>query len=187
MAEYWRLGALMRLRNFLREGRVIDVDDGEFDFGEPLITVLNRPIGVAPGPIRTTPQRRAAFTSSQIYARPLLQRQFSFIEPQHNPFQHALNLIVMGILIIAHEEEQRPSHFLPKEATYETHTFPLKPTTATLEWECSICKDGEAEQLALHPSSCHSFHERCIQEWLWRSPSCPMCRSSVNPLTAVPK
>ncbi len=55
MAEYWRLGTLMRLRNFLREGGILDTNDEESDFNEPLITVLNRPLGVAPGPIRTTP------------------------------------------------------------------------------------------------------------------------------------
>jgi hypothetical protein len=187
MAEYQRLGALMRLRNFLREGRTPDVNDGEFDFGGPLVTILNRPLGVAPGPIRTTPQRRAAFTSSQIYARPLWQRQFSMMWEGLNQFGLEAGIFTFNLPAVEFDEEQRPSHFLPKEATYETHTFPLKPTTATLEWECSICKDAEAEQLALHPSGCHSFHERCIQEWLWGSPSCPMCRAKITPLTAIPK
>ena len=185
MPEYQRLGTLMRLRNFLREGRVIDVeDDEEFDFGGPLVTVLNRPLGVAPGPIETAPERRAVFTSSPIQARPQLQRQFSMMGDALNQFELEADLFNLPEI-----EEEQPSHFLPKEACKETHAFQLKTITLepTSEWESCICFDENPIELALHPTGCHSFHHKCIEEWLWRSPACPMCRAKIIPLTALPK
>jgi hypothetical protein len=189
MAEYQRLGTLMRLRNFLRECRVIDVnDDEEFDFGGPLATALNRPLGVAPGPIEAAPERRAVFTSSPIHTRPQLLRQLSTMWDALNQFGLEAEIFTFNPPAIEFKEEQ-PSHFLPKEAAKETHAFQLKLITLkpTPDWECTICFDANPIELALHPSGCHSFHHICIEEWLWRSPACPMCRAKITPLTVLPK
>lgn len=44
---------------------------------------------------------------------------------------------------------------------------------------CSICLDGITEQSQTLPCS-HSFHQNCINEWLNRHNSCPLCRRAVG-------
>jgi hypothetical protein len=52
----------------------------------------------------------------------------------------------------------------------------------TREQDCAVCleefvDDGE-EKLRMMPCS-HSFHERCIFDWLNRDRRCPLCRSAI--------
>jgi len=54
---------------------------------------------------------------------------------------------------------------------------------------CSIClseyRDGE--MLRVMPECRHGFHVACLDSWLRRSGSCPVCRSSPIPTpTATP-
>ena len=58
---------------------------------------------------------------------------------------------------------------------------------------CAIClenfeekDDGQlAEQqagdlvVALTCNECHTFHPPCLEEWLTRSPECPLCKTDV--------
>ncbi|KAK3027932.1 hypothetical protein RJ639_039399 [Escallonia herrerae] len=65
---------------------------------------------------------------------------------------------------------------LPIYKIYSTETM-----EACHETSCAIClrdfKDGDdARKL---PSCTHSFHLDCIDEWLTRHASCPMCREDV--------
>ncbi|KAI3466249.1 hypothetical protein Pfo_022912 [Paulownia fortunei] len=54
-------------------------------------------------------------------------------------------------------------------------------TTSSSETSCAIClqdlKDGESVRLL--PSCRHFFHLHCIDEWLTRQGSCPICRKNV--------
>ena len=57
-------------------------------------------------------------------------------------------------------------------------------TSATLNTDdgcsCSICRDElQLNQVILHPSCRHLFHEQCITLWLQSSKACPMCRRNV--------
>ncbi|XP_059277284.1 NEP1-interacting protein 1-like isoform X3 [Lycium ferocissimum] len=49
------------------------------------------------------------------------------------------------------------------------------------EVTCAIClqdfKDGDSARLL--PSCKHSFHTQCIDEWLFRHGSCPICRVEI--------
>jgi len=51
--------------------------------------------------------------------------------------------------------------------------------------ECVICLDEfeDNDSIGTLPLCSHSFHLRCIQEWLRKKPNCPLCRSScpLNP------
>ncbi|XP_020694733.1 RING-H2 finger protein ATL39-like [Dendrobium catenatum] len=49
---------------------------------------------------------------------------------------------------------------------------------------CSIClvdyeEEEEAEALRLLPECGHLFHATCVDPWLLRRPTCPLCRSLV--------
>ncbi|XP_047050683.1 E3 ubiquitin-protein ligase EL5-like [Lolium rigidum] len=48
---------------------------------------------------------------------------------------------------------------------------------------CAVClADYEhGEELRLLPGCRHSFHRQCVDVWLRRRPSCPLCRSSPPP------
>ncbi|GBN97148.1 hypothetical protein AVEN_162876-1 [Araneus ventricosus] len=52
--------------------------------------------------------------------------------------------------------------------------------------ECCVCLDTTRCR-KMKPLRCsHSFHERCINSWLERNKTCPLCRMSVyNCLFAV--
>ena len=50
--------------------------------------------------------------------------------------------------------------------------------------DCAIClnqfQDGD-KVAPLHCSIKHVFHTACIQEWLKRSPVCPLCKAQIDP------
>ena len=46
--------------------------------------------------------------------------------------------------------------------------------------ECTICLDDFTDGNIICILSCyrdHIFHEKCMIEWLWRNPICPICRA----------
>lgn len=47
---------------------------------------------------------------------------------------------------------------------------------------CTICLDGyrPGEKATLLPSCHHQFHIECLQVWLERNSTCPVCRSTVS-------
>jgi hypothetical protein len=158
-------------------------DEEEYDFGN-MAAVMRRPIGGRAGDFR----RRAPFETITSEVTPGLHRQFSITEERPAAFVFIAALLGLGLPNVDFEEvEQQISHIVPEEATPETHSIPLTPSTARPEWECSICREADREMLAVHPSGCHTFHYGCLEEWLWRSPSCPMCRASISPLLTIRK
>lgn len=64
-------------------------------------------------------------------------------------------------------------------------SYPKAPFSraAAAETACSIClceyRDGEMQRLM--PECRHRFHLMCLDAWLRRSASCPVCRSSPIP------
>jgi len=66
---------------------------------------------------------------------------------------------------------------------------PFSGRAAEPDAMCSIClseyRDGE--MLRVMPECRHGFHVACLDSWLRRSGSCPVCRSSPIPTpTATP-
>jgi hypothetical protein len=47
--------------------------------------------------------------------------------------------------------------------------------------ECVVCLSGleEGEDVRVLPRCGHSFHEACIDAWVWTSPTCPSCRAVI--------
>ena len=51
-----------------------------------------------------------------------------------------------------------------------------------LDRECSICIESfkEKEFKRCIPQCKHTFHKKCIDKWLKKKASCPMCRISIH-------
>ena len=49
----------------------------------------------------------------------------------------------------------------------------------SLQDECPICKERDANQLTMHLECNHRYHEYCILKWLESSGKCPVCRHVV--------
>lgn len=68
-------------------------------------------------------------------------------------------------------------------ASYPRVPFSRAAAGADAEVSCSIClseyRDGE--MLRVMPECRHKFHLACLDAWLRRSASCPVCRSSPIP------
>ena len=61
----------------------------------------------------------------------------------------------------------------------ESHTAPFKGGS---EESCSICmiEFSETDGKQVAELSCeHIFHEECLQQWVLKNDSCPICRRSI--------
>ncbi|KAJ6820277.1 putative RING-H2 finger protein ATL69 [Iris pallida] len=66
---------------------------------------------------------------------------------------------------------------------YECKAFP-----STEDAQCSICLGDyqEKEILRVMPTCHHNFHLACIDEWLQKQSTCPICRLPLNDSFEVP-
>merc|ERR1712232_111508 len=55
-------------------------------------------------------------------------------------------------------------------------------SAGTSENRCAVCLEqfGSGEQLRVLPCM-HRYHRACIDQWLVRSPACPVCKHVVGP------
>lgn len=49
--------------------------------------------------------------------------------------------------------------------------------------DCAVCLESfrSGDSCRLLPSCMHSFHSRCIDSWLLKTPVCPICRAAIKP------
>ena len=59
---------------------------------------------------------------------------------------------------------------------YPPEPILLLPAEVDADWSCAICLDNEHEHVVFY-KKCHTFHEKCLLEWLKNHKTCPICRS----------
>ncbi|KAF7056641.1 hypothetical protein CFC21_064028 [Triticum aestivum] len=64
---------------------------------------------------------------------------------------------------------------------------PSPDDTDTTHTTCAVClaEYADGDELRRLPGCKHAFHRLCVDEWLRRRPSCPLCRTS-PPATRAP-
>jgi hypothetical protein len=107
--------------------------------------------------------------------RPTLQRQNAI--DASGSLRNAFNFL--QLLMDAGAESSDDEEVMDVEKEFD---FTLLRGAAEDDWECAVCTDNGQKHLVQHPANCHVFHRRCLEEWLRRQPTCPMCRRSGAPL-----
>lgn len=102
-----------------------------------------------------------------------------------------INLQTLEPLPTFPEYERRPRQLAPAVNAPTFRCFARVSTTrATREevsegLQCSVCLENFEIFESLCRLQCHhSFHRQCLQSWVRRNPSCPMCRQEVQPTHA---
>ncbi|GLJ38377.1 hypothetical protein SUGI_0781480 [Cryptomeria japonica] len=73
---------------------------------------------------------------------------------------------------------------LDKESLNALPIVEYKPENPKAGLECAVCLSEfeENEKLRVLPSCNHGFHTECIDMWLHSHTSCPLCRTTVQPI-----
>ena len=139
--------------------------------------------------------------STNVYEQHLSETTYSCSCPDHqtkNTFcKHLLFLVVrvgkqfdLGALLI-----QRPKTSWKKNA-FQTcskswirclsHLIKTSVVSEDIDNQCAICFDDYGtEEIVKCGTMCHKkYHKICIEKWLERSKTCPMCRTKWNSKTA---
>jgi hypothetical protein len=62
-------------------------------------------------------------------------------------------------------------------AAYPTAVYSKAATGAEDGTTCAVCLAvyADGDEFRRLPGCCHAFHRRCVDDWLRRRPSCPLC------------
>lgn len=109
-------------------------------------------------------------------------------ESDQRQFEEAYD--IPNILRMINEEHQNDPSWDPPPSVHgaspaELERLPRRrldhdEDKEVIESECSICQDVFGTELYLTRLPCqHEYHAMCIEQWLLRNASCPICRSQV--------
>ena len=77
-----------------------------------------------------------------------------------------LNSVAYKVLIIRYVLLCEYSWFFKKD---------LRFVSIIGDWTCAICLDSDKQGVVQYPN-CHTFHSKCIEQWLQDHSTCPLCR-----------
>jgi hypothetical protein len=78
-------------------------------------------------------------------------------------------------------ENAMPPNAMPPNAL-PPNALPPNAMVINQETECCICLDKNDSPWTTAPCM-HSFHAACVIKWMQHNPSCPVCRSSLIPVS----
>ena len=82
-----------------------------------------------------------------------------FLWPFENHVQHNAN--VAAFLELVNGEDSDDDDDEEEDLKVTLWRYVLVATQVDdMEWECSICKEGEKVEVVWHPSNCHTFHSQ---------------------------
>lgn len=126
--------------------------------------------------------------------RPIYGRHRAGLTLSHQPaFYHVIiqyNVQVVNVLqrFMRDEDERRGQrlramHKLPPMISYGNHGKRLSCST-----ECAICLEDfvEGESCQVLPACNHIFHTNCIDHWLTKKLTCPICRNCILWINVFP-
>jgi Ring finger domain len=152
---------------FINDEGMIIVDENELHYGEHPVLPGQDPRG-------------PPYIMLQMYDGAGPQQQHQFLVPERPGVFEFVARLIQNALPLVPEEVVPPKQY----------EFVLQPKETGGDWVCSICLDGDDENSdlkVLHPAECHTFHNTCLQRWLGRTPTCPVCRATVTPMLAREK
>lgn len=90
---------------------------------------------------------------------------------------HVLRTTVMAFQThrLSRPAAPRPN-VIPRPIAVRLHRATRRAANVDTGQQCSICFESiSSHDMATLPCA-HSFHEQCIDRWIHRTPSCPLCR-----------
>lgn len=79
----------------------------------------------------------------------------------------------------------RPRDFIPTEQTVPIYSNTIQDIVNDIDddqsfaEECSICLGGIHPETRRELACTHTFHSECINDWMNRGSTCPMCRTQI--------
>ena len=73
----------------------------------------------------------------------------------------------------------RQSSSLKVELTFEDLTCAICLESFEEKEDGPLQKETACQVVSLTCNECHTFHPPCLEEWLTRSPECPLCKTNV--------
>jgi Ring finger domain len=74
---------------------------------------------------------------------------------------------------------QMKSHWECMGAKLEKKAVQLETVFSEGE-ECAICMDDLTRKCNVKTTCLHTFHQKCLEEWVEKSKICPFCRSEIK-------
>ncbi|KAJ5098878.1 DNA damage-inducible protein 1 [Penicillium argentinense] len=98
-----------------------------------------------------------------------------------NKSRHQTRSILKTIPVVQYDgEESYPNS--RSSSIVDSDDFAVEKMKKVRNTTCSICTEDFAKNQILRVLPCdHQYHMACIQDWLFRSWSCPVCRIELKP------
>ena len=87
-------------------------------------------------------------------------------------------MITFFVIIAINHETKTLS---PKIVPWTLFKDFLKDFHTEIYTSCSICLEEFKLEESIRVTNCnHIFHHKCIEEWICKSPTCPLCRKNLK-------
>ncbi|KAH9440497.1 hypothetical protein MJO28_016307 [Puccinia striiformis f. sp. tritici] len=136
---------------------------------------------------RPHPDEIAAWESITDYEAPITMVEMLSEEIENGQLQQAMDRLLNS----EDPEERSLGVFMLFQLVGNTEAVAvLSNDLPNMTHHCSVCQEFYLDSDDVSVLSCpgvHHFHTQCIQKWLSRQPTCPLCRAVIVPLQEDPE